>query len=195
MPALSAARNQVMTETVSLRIARYVPALFAMCLLAGSLVACATAGSGVHSRPGTTTTIILTRHAERTEVTKVLTAKGQQRARDLVGAVEGLEVAAIFSPGLERNLDTVRPQAKHLGIEITVQPANSTPLVDQIVDDMLEWHAGKTVLWVGNVSNLRKMYWRLGGDGEGPIGYGDLFIVTLPDTGPATIEKRHYGAS
>jgi hypothetical protein len=39
------------------------------------------------------------------------------------------------------------------------------------------------------------MYWRLGGDGEGPIGYGDLFIVTVPDSGPTSIEKRHYGAS
>ena len=195
MPPLSTTWNQAMSEPVSLRIARYIPTLFAMCLLAGSLVASATADSKVHSRPGTTTTIILTRHAERTEVTKVLTAKGHQRARDLVGAVAGLKVAAIYSPDLERNLDTVRPLAKHLGIGITVQPANSTPLVDQIVDDMLERHAGKTVLWVGNVSNLHKMYWRLGGDGEGPIGYGDLIIVTLPDRGPATIEKRHYGAS
>lgn len=127
-----------MTGTALLRIARYVPALFAIGLLAGSLVACATADSKVQSRPGTTTTIILTRHAERTQVTKVLTAKGQQRARDLVGAVDGLEVAAIYSPDLERNLDTVRPLAKHLGIEISVQPASSTPLVDQIVDDMPE---------------------------------------------------------
>lgn len=184
-----------MTEAVALGIARYVPALFAICLLTGSLGAGATTDNGVHSRPGTTTTIILTRHAERTQVTKVLTEKGQQRARDLVGAVADLEVAAIYSPDLERNLDTVRPLAKHLGIEISVQPASSTPLVDQIVDDMLERHAGKTVLWVGNVANLRAMYWRLGGDGEGPIGYGDLFIVTLPDTGPASIEKRRYGAS
>jgi hypothetical protein len=60
---------------------------------------------------------------------------------------------------------------------------------------MLQRHVGKTVLWVGNVSNLRAMYWRLGGDGEGPIGYGDLFIVTVPDSGPTSIEKRHYGAS
>jgi hypothetical protein len=195
MPAFTATRNQVMIEAVALRFARYVPALVAIGLLAGSLVARATADSGVHSRPGTTTSIILTRHAERTEVTKVLTEKGHQRARDLVGAVAGLEVAAIYSPDLERNLDTVRPLAKYLGIEISVQPANSTPLVNDIVADMLQRHAGKTVLWVGNVSNLRAMYWRLGGDGEGPIGYGDLFIVTVPDSGPTSIEKRHYGAS
>ena len=184
-----------MTEAVSMRIARYVSAVFVICLLAGSLVAFATADDKLQSRPGTTTTIILTRHAERTQVTKVLTEKGRQRARDLVGAVAGREIVAIYSPDLERNLDTARPLAEHLGIEITVQPANSTPLVDQIVDDMLKRHAGKTVLWVGNVANLSAMYWHLGGDGEGPIGYGDLFIVTLPDTGPATVEKRHYGAS
>ncbi len=184
-----------MNDPVSLRITRYFSVMFTVCLLVASLVACAIIDSKVHSSPGTTTKIILTRHAERTQVTKVLTAKGQQRARDLVSAVEGLDVAAIYSPDLERNLDTARPLAKHLGIEITVQPAKSTPLVNQIVDDMLKRHAGKTVLWVGNVANLNEMYWRLGGDGDGPIVYGDLFIVTVPDRGPVTIEKRRFGST
>jgi hypothetical protein len=65
--------------------------------------------------------------------------------------------------------------------------------VNRIVDEMLDKHAGKTILWVGNVDNLRKMYWRLGGDGEGPIEYGDLFIMKIAANAPVTIIKTHFG--
>ena len=158
-----------MAEPVSLRVSKLFLVILTACLLVTGLVACAINESKVHSSPGTTTKIVLTRHAERTTVSKILTPKGHQRARDLVSAVEGLDITAIYSPDLERNIDTARPLAKHLGIDITVTPAKSTPLVKEIVADMLKNHAGKTVLWVGNVGNLNEMYWHLGGDGDGPV--------------------------
>jgi hypothetical protein len=142
---------------------------------------------------GTGTSIIMIRHAERTEITKTLTVEGHVRAQDLVKAVADMNISAIYSPDLERNLDTVKPLAQHLGIEVTVTPTESTPLVNQIVDEMLDKHAGKTVLWVGNMDNLRKMYWRLGGDGEGPIEYGDLFIMKITENAPVSIVKTHFG--
>ena len=142
---------------------------------------------------GAETSIIMVRHAERTEITKVLTGKGHARAQDLVKAVADMNISAIYSPDLERNLDTVKPLAQHLGIDITVTPAKSTPLVNQIVDEMLDRHAGETILWVGNVDNLRKMYWRLGGNGEGPSEYGDLFIMKITANAPVTSVKTHFG--
>ena len=174
-----------------MRAGRRITGLVLVLLLSGWATVCF--GEAVQSGAATETSIIMVRHAERTEFTKVLTKKGRRRAQDLVKAAAGLNITAIYSPDLERNLDTAKPLAQYLGVEITVTPEKSTPLVDQIVDEMLDKHSGETILWVGNVSNLRKMYWRLGGDGEGPIEYGDLFIMKIPAKGRVKIEKTHFG--
>jgi hypothetical protein len=161
-------------------------------LFSGSLTGCA--GGAVHSKPGTATTVILIRHAERTDITKVLTDKGHERAQALVEAVGDMNITAIYSPNLERNLDTVRPLADHLGIAITIKPKISMPRVNEIVNEMLTLHSGETVLWVGNVSgNLGSIYWRLGGKGDGPFNYGEMFILTVPDQGPTRVVKTRYG--
>jgi hypothetical protein len=150
-------------------------------------------GSKVHSKPGTTTTIILIRHAERDNFF-ILTAHGHKRAKALVDAVSDMGITAIYSPNLERDLDTVEPLANHLGIDITLTPKISKPMVDKIVDDILAKHTGEVVLLVGNGSgNLRALHHRLGGTGDGPYPYGDLFIYTIPDQGPVRITKSRYG--
>ena len=82
-----------------------------------------------------------------------------------------LKMPAVFSPGLERNIDPVKPQADHLGIDITLTPPISMPRVGKISNEILTQHAGKVVVWVGNVSgNLQAIYRRLGGKGRGPLG-------------------------
>ena len=174
-----------------MRAGRRITGLVLVLLLSGWVAVCF--GETVQSDAGTETSIIMVRHAERTALTKVLTEKGRKRAQDLVKAAADLDITAIYSPDLERNLDTAKPLAQYLGLEITVTPEKSTPLIDQIIDAMLEKHSGETILWVGNVSNLRKMYWRLGGNGEGPIEYGDLFIMKIPAKGPVKIEKTRFG--
>ena len=104
-------------------------------------------------------------------------------------------ITAIYSPNLERDLDTVKPLANHLGIDITLTPRISKPMVDKIVDDILAKHTGEVVLLVGNGSgNLRALHHRLGGTGDGPYQYGDLFIYTIPDQGPVKITKSRYGS-
>jgi hypothetical protein len=73
----------------------------------------------VQSRPGTTTTVVLTRHADTDPGVGQLNATGRERARALADTVGDMRITAIYSPDLERNLDTVRPLASRLGIEIT----------------------------------------------------------------------------
>jgi hypothetical protein len=160
--------------------------------LAGTALGCAAVQ--VHSKPGTTTTVILTRHADRDEGAAELNATGIERAKALVEAVSHLGVTAIYSPDVERNLATVRPLARRLGIEITLTPAVSVWAAGSIVDEILDKHAGGVVVWVGNVSgNLQAMYHRLGGTGSSPVEYGDLRILTIPDKGPVTVVKTRYG--
>jgi len=148
----------------------------------------------VQSRPGTTTTVIVTRHADTDPGGGQLNATGRERARALADTVGDMRITAIYSPDLERNLDTVRPLASRLGIEITRTAGVSVFAADSIAREILDKHAGGVVLWVGNVSgNLQAIYRRLGGTGMGPVEYGDLYILTVPDNGPVGVVKKRYG--
>ena len=150
-------------------------------------------GSEVPSKSGTTTTVILIRHAERDNFFNI-TAQGRERAKALVDAVKDMGVTAIYSPDLERNLDTVTPLARHLGIDITLTPRIGKETVDKIIREILTSHAGEVVLLVGNGSgNLRALHQRLGGTGDGPYQYGDLFIYSISEQGPAKVIKTRYG--
>ena len=161
-------------------------------LLFGFSVDCI--GSEGDSKPGTTTTVILIRHVERDNFF-ILTALGHERAKALVEAVGNMGIKAIYSPNLERNLDTVKPLADHLGIDISLTPRISKQVVDKIVGLILTRHRGEVALLVGNgAGNLRSLHHRLGGTGEGPYQYGELFIYTIPDQGPVKVIKLKFGS-
>jgi len=168
--------------------------LFVTGFLVSTLNGCAAYMS--HSKPGTETTIILTRHAEKTVVTKVLTEKGKARAKALVEAVVkelgDKKITAIYSPDLARNLDTVRPLAKHVNIDITI--VGSNPVPNEVVKTILTQHSGGVILWVGNTTNLSDIYSQLGGKGDAPDNYGDLFIMNIKDQGAPEVVKTSYGA-
>ena len=143
------------------------------------------------SLPGTTTTVVLVRHAERTAVTKELTEKGRARAGDLRDQLASARVSAIYAPDLARNIDTARPLAELLNIDITLVPEN--PDIDALVATFLTQHAGSTVLWVGNTNNLKQIFTRLGGTGEAPGYYDDMYFVTVNDQGQAQVLRARYG--
>ena len=146
------------------------------------------------AKPGATTTVILIRHAERDNFF-IVTPQGRQRAQALVNAVSNMDITAIYSPDLERNLDTVTPLANHLGLDITLTPRISESTINNLVSEILTRHSGEAVLLVGNGSgNLRLLHQRLGGTGEGPYQYGDLFIYTIPDQGSVIVKKSRYGS-
>ena len=148
--------------------------------------------SAADAESETTTTIILIRHAERDNFF-ILTTQGHVRAKALVDAVGDKGIAAIYSPNLERNLDTVKPLSIHLGIDISLIPRISKKTVDEIVNQILAKHAGEVVLLVGNGSaNLRALHHRLGGTGEGPYQYGDLFTYDISGPGPVKVIKSRY---
>jgi len=151
-------------------------------------------GSENQSKAVTATTVILIRHAERDNFFAITDA-GRKRAQALVAAVHDMGITAIYSPDLERNLDTVKPLADHLKIAITLTPRISVPMIDKILTDLLTKHKGEVVLLVGNGSgNLRALHQRLGGTGDGPYQYGDMFIYTVHDHGPMTVTKSRYGS-
>jgi hypothetical protein len=173
---------------------------------------CSSAPSVKHgavvSPPGTTTTVIMVRHAERAKEhgESALTAAGRQRAQDLVVAIGDREITTIYSPDRGRNRETVQPLATHLGVPITLIPearlSNTRRFADEFVREILSKQAGGTVVWVGNKSpvgiwggNLKEIYLRFGGTGDPPAKYDDLFIITVPDQGAVGVKKTTYGQS
>jgi len=186
-----------------------VPGALAFLVVFAIIMSCAGPSSHrITSPPGTTTTYILVRHAEKknNDVASPLTAKGHERARALIDAVAPLGVTAIYSTRTRRNLETVQPLSEQLEIEVQFLykggPMNAGYLADQFVRDSLSRHAGGVILWVGNTSsmgdwadNLQQVYLRLGGTGQGPRHYDDFFIITLFDSGQVDIQHRRYGNS
>jgi phosphohistidine phosphatase SixA len=144
-----------------------------------------------HSQENTTTTIILTRHGERNAFADDLNDKGRQRAKDLVKALEGIDISAIYCPNRSRNIDTATPLAEHLGLKVNI--VDKSPSVSDLINTFLTKHAGKKILWVGNNDNLSTMYSLLRGEGDPPVDYGDLFIIVIRDKGDPEIIKKTYG--
>lgn len=130
-------------------------------------------------------TLIVVRHGDRDG--ENLSDKGRERARALVEAVAEFDLAGIYAPGIQRNLDTAAPLAEARSMKIRRIPQeNPTPrLVSQ--------GAGKAVIWVGNKGNITRIWEDLRLSDPAPLEYGDLFILRSDAGGAVTIERRFFG--
>ncbi len=155
---------------------------FLILLIFFGLAACATPGQ-VAMPEGTK--LIILRHADRTD--ENLNEKGIARAKALVGALDGIPVDAIYSPGIQRNLDTAAPLAIARGLEITRIPAEDPAA------RLLAGNAGKTIVWIGNKGNLQSIWDAIAAPEPAPLQYGDLFFVTRARVGSPLVERRHFG--
>ena len=162
--------------------------------VAGIALALAGCASDLRSRPGTITTVLLTRHADRDGESDELNERGLERAQALARIGREMAVTAIYSPSSGRNIETVKPLAAALNLPITRTPQVTLFVAESIAREILDKHAGGVVVFVGNVSgNLQAMNRLLGGTGNGPVEYGDLHVLTVPDHGPVMVEPRRYG--
>lgn len=157
------------------------------------------------SPAGTTTTFILIRHAERDPgLDPPLNAEGMARSEALKAVLEEHGVTAIWATDYLRNRQTVEPIAELLGITPTyLNPlayVDTPGVAQQFIDDALRDHAGGTVLFCGNVGTqfgipgiTATIYEKLGGTGEPPNHYRDMYIVVVPDEGESRFIKTIYG--
>lgn len=144
-----------------------------------ALSACAT--GGVISMPANTTLIVL-RHGDRDD--ENLSAKGRARAAALVPALDGIPVDILFSPGIQRNLDTAAPLSIARNIPITRRPQENP------TKRLMRESAGKTVVWVGNKGNIKSIWESLALPEPAPLEYGDLYFVRSDAQGRVTVEQR-----
>lgn len=143
--------------------------------------------SYLKSSEGLTTTVVLVRHADRNPSSKNLNDKGLIRAAALPGALKDVPLDAIYSPDKKRNIDTALHLSKERGLSVTVIPLSG------VARRLVNENRGKSVLWIGNTTNLPQIFQELGGAGDPPNNYGDLFIMTLTADGKTSVVKRHFG--
>ncbi|WP_299924341.1 histidine phosphatase family protein [uncultured Pelagimonas sp.] len=148
------------------------------------LTACAMGTGNLALAPNST--LIVVRHSDRDG--EDLSAAGHARSKALVKALEGMNLDAIFSPGIKRNLDTAAPLAKARGLPSQRIP-QETPTAGLVTQG-----AGKSVIWIGNKGNIKTIWEDLRLSDPAPLEYGDLHILRSDAGGAVTIERRRFGA-
>lgn len=147
---------------------------------------------------GKPTTILLLLHAEADPVyVDRLSGKGHERAKALTGAVSDFKVAAVYCPSHRRNIQTAKPLADQLGIDIKLMPTHRgfyrAYEARQLLEKLMENHAGETILWVGADQSVKALYEALGGPTKPPVNAGELVAVTLSGQGVASETRRRFG--
>ena len=156
-------------------------------------------GSAVHAQEQPTTVIVV-RHAEKAAApadNPPLTAAGALRADALVRVLRDAGVTAIYATPYARTLDTARPLARALDLQIT-----ETPILNRNVGaygDSVATRArreGGVILVVGHSNTMGIVIKALGGPDIGEVTdaeYDHLFIVTVQAGRPTRLVRATYG--
>ena len=147
------------------------------------------------------TTVILVRHAEKAAEPAAdppLTAEGVARAQALVEAVRGMPVTAIVSTDFMRTRATAAPLAARLGLTPEIVDPRLRDHARLVAEGILARHRGETVVVVGHSNTVPDIVAALGATRPPPIcdaEYDNLYVVRVPPSGSATVERRRYGAT
>jgi Histidine phosphatase superfamily (branch 1) len=126
------------------------------------MVACNVPTPPIISQPGTTTTIIMVRHAERDPgMDPPLNAEGQARAQSLANMLGENGVTAIYTVDYIRNKQTVQPLADKLGLTPAIvdvtQLADTKTLAKVLVN---EWLTTRVAWCCGSGTSVRRRWAR-----------------------------------
>lgn len=148
------------------------------------------------------TTVLLLRHAETTVAEGAdppLSASGERRARALVRVAEEAGITAMYSTAFRRTRATVRPLARQLGIPVEVLDVGSAGAEAYAAEQarrIRTEHRGEVVMVVSHSNTVPLIIEALGGPG-GPAlderDYDNLFVITVPETGPVRLIRTRYG--
>ena len=176
---------------------------FISLLAAAALTACAPAAPPAPAIPAAdpgTTTIIVVRHAEKAAEPAAdppLTAAGAARAEALAEALRGVPITTVISTDFARTRSTVAPVAARLGLTAQLVDARARDHVRQVASGILSRHRGETVLVAGHSNTVPDIVAALGAPKPANIcdsEYDNLYVVRVPASGAATVERRKYGA-
>lgn len=145
----------------------------------------------------TTTTFIITRHAEKesTGADPNLDTDGIARANELKRILNNISISAIYSTPFNRTKQTAQPLATAKGLSVTEYQTN-TPYA-QLVDQFLAAHRGKVIVVIGHSNTVPDILKELSDNSFNititESQYDNLFIVSIPDKLKPTITHLKYG--
>jgi broad specificity phosphatase PhoE len=147
------------------------------------------------------TTVIVVRHAEKAAEPAAdppLNGAGLVRAASLAQMVRDMGVEAVITTQFARTRSTAAPLLESLKLTGEVVDARAPMHAKLVADSVMMKHRGQTVLVVGHSNTVPDIIAALGAPNPGPIcddGYDNLFIVTVPSSGSATVARLHYGVT
>jgi broad specificity phosphatase PhoE len=150
-----------------------------------------------------TTTLIFVRHAEKAASPAGdpgLSPAGQRRAvelaRQLVDAdvVPGLGVDAVYSTTYRRTVETAKPVADALDLQVLTYDASDT---EAIIESIVKEYKGRIVLVVGHSDTVPQMIANMGASKNVPPiaenEYDNIYLVTIPWFGKTKTIRLRYG--
>ncbi len=116
--------------------------------------------------------LIVLRHMDRDPGNPVINNLGRRRALALAPALSDLQVDAIFAPDLERNILSTAPFAESRGVDPTYIDTSRN------VTEFLTMQAeGRSIVWIGNTTNLDEIWVDLALPGDPPKIYGRIAVL------------------
>lgn len=142
------------------------------------------------------TTFILVRHAEKVDdsTDPELSAEGTERVQRLAEMLSYTKVDAVYSTSFIRTRETAAPLAEKNGIKV-MEYDHRTP--EEAAARWRGMHRGETVLISGHSNSTPVFANALLGREHFPdkfdeSDYGNLLIITLPDSGEAKLLHLRY---
>ena len=148
------------------------------------------------------TVVIVVRHAEKAAAEgndPPLSDAGRRRAERLADIAERAGVQHVYTTQFRRTRDTARPLAERLkldaqAIELTRENIGAHPAA--LAREITSRHKGKTVLVVGHSNTAARVAAALSGraipDLDNATEFDALFVVVIPDAGPARLVRAKY---
>ena len=111
---------------------------------------------------------------------------GHARSELLIRALADVHIDAIYSPRLQRNLDTVAPLAASRDLTVRHLPT------DNLAARLMADGAGKTIVWVGNKGNIASIWQSLDMVGPAPLAHDDLHFLHSTRFGHPKVTQRPF---
>jgi phosphohistidine phosphatase SixA len=145
------------------------------------------------------TTLIVVRHAEKNiepeNPDPALSPAGQTRAQELLRVFGDAGISAIYATQYKRTQQTVKPLSDKLGISVTQVESKKTP---DLVAQIKARNSGQVIFIAGHNNSVPEIIAALGGP-QLPIipetEYDNLYIMTIPASGPPKLLKLKYGSA
>ncbi|MEZ9819309.1 histidine phosphatase family protein [Shewanella sp. 10N.286.45.A1] len=144
-------------------------------------------------------TVIVVRHAEKlNDGTRdpALNKEGKLRAVSLINAVPNLPLSQAFASNYQRTQLTLKPiaEANNIPINIVATSGGLQAHITRVVE-LVNGSNGNSLV-AGHSNTVPLIISALGGPNITPLkesDYGDLYLLTIKETGEVSLEKRHFG--